>query len=50
MTAGSGIRSSDSKCTAVKSDLHHTMLGDRVSVIGLKGFASLGDDSEVTIE
>jgi hypothetical protein len=26
------------------------MLGDRVTAIGLKGFASLGDDSEVTIE
>jgi glucose-1-phosphate thymidylyltransferase len=38
------------KSTVVKSDLHHSMLGDRVTAIGLKGFASLGDDSEVTIE
>jgi len=38
------------KSTVVKSDLHHSMLGDRVAAIGLKGFASLGDDSEVTIE
>jgi len=30
------------------SKLHHSMLGDRVSVRGLTGTASLGDDSEVT--
>ena len=38
------------KSTVVKSDLHHSMLGDRVTMIGVKGFASVGDDSEVTVE
>ncbi len=28
-------------------DLHHSMLGDRVTVKGLRGTATLGDDSEV---
>ena len=38
------------KCTIVGSDLHDSMLGDRVSAIGFKGSATLGDDSEITVE
>ena len=30
-----------------KSTLHHSMLGDRVTVSGINGTASLGDDSEL---
>ena len=33
--------------TIADSTLHHSMLGDRVSVKGLRGSATLGDDSEV---
>jgi glucose-1-phosphate thymidylyltransferase len=35
------------KCTVLEATLHHSMLGDRVSVSGLKGVVTLGDDSEV---
>jgi glucose-1-phosphate thymidylyltransferase len=35
------------KSTVLDSTLHHSMLGDRVSIRGLKGVATLGDDSEV---
>jgi glucose-1-phosphate thymidylyltransferase len=35
------------KSVVLDSTLHHSMLGDRVSVRGLKGTATLGDDSEV---
>jgi glucose-1-phosphate thymidylyltransferase len=31
-------------------ELHHSMLGDRVVVRGLRGTATLGDDSEVVVE
>jgi glucose-1-phosphate thymidylyltransferase len=34
-------------CTIRDSQLHHSMLGDRVLVQGLRGTATLGDDSEV---
>jgi glucose-1-phosphate thymidylyltransferase len=37
------------KSTIVDSTLHHSMLGDRVSVRGLKGVTTLGDDSEVEV-
>ncbi len=33
--------------SVVDTQLHHSMLGDRVSVRGLRGTATLGDDSEV---
>ena len=36
------------RSTITDSHLHHSMLGDRVSVRGLNGVATLGDDSEVT--
>jgi NDP-sugar pyrophosphorylase family protein len=55
--AGSDIRDSrirhtliGDKSTIVKADLHDAMLGDRVKLIGFKGSATLGDDSEVTVE
>jgi glucose-1-phosphate thymidylyltransferase len=35
------------KSVVLDSTLHHSMLGDRVSIRGLKGVATLGDDSEV---
>lgn len=35
------------RCEVLDSTLHHSMLGDRVSVRGLKGSTTLGDDSEV---
>jgi glucose-1-phosphate thymidylyltransferase len=35
------------RSTILDSTLHHSMLGDRVSVRGLKGVTTLGDDSEV---
>jgi glucose-1-phosphate thymidylyltransferase len=35
------------KSTVLDSTLHHSMLGDRVSIRGLKGVAALADDSEV---
>ena len=35
------------ECAVLDSSLHHSMLGDRVNVRGLKGTATLGDDSEV---
>jgi glucose-1-phosphate thymidylyltransferase len=31
------------------ADLHHSMLGERVTVKGLRGSATLGDDSEVMV-
>jgi glucose-1-phosphate thymidylyltransferase len=34
-------------CAVLDSTLHHSMLGDRVSIRGLKGVATLADDSEV---
>jgi glucose-1-phosphate thymidylyltransferase len=37
------------KGSVVDSTLHHSMLGDRVSVRGLKGTTTLGDDSEVNV-
>jgi glucose-1-phosphate thymidylyltransferase len=55
--AGADIRDSrlrhtlvGARATVVHSDLHDSMLGDRVTAIGLKGSATLGDDSEVTVE
>jgi glucose-1-phosphate thymidylyltransferase len=36
------------KCTVIDSTLRHSMLGDRVSVRGLTGTVTLGDDSEVS--
>ena len=36
------------KSAILDSTLHHSMLGDRVSVRGFKGTTTLGDDSEVT--
>ena len=35
--------------TVLDSTLHHSMLGDRVSVRGLKGTTTLGDDSEIDV-
>jgi len=35
-------------CVIDGADLHHSMLGERVTVKGLHGTATLGDDSEVT--
>jgi hypothetical protein len=35
------------KSSVSGSTLHHSMLGQRVVVTGVKGMASLGDDSEV---
>ena len=37
------------QCEVVDSTLHHSMLGDRVSIRGLKGYTTLGDDSEVNV-
>ncbi len=37
------------KSTVLDTTLHHSMLGDRVSVRGLKGTATLGDDSEIDV-
>lgn len=37
------------KSTVLDSTLHHSMLGDRVSVRGLKGTTTLGDDSEIDV-
>ena len=37
------------KCTILDATLQHSMLGDRVSVTGLKGVVTLGDDSEVAV-
>jgi glucose-1-phosphate thymidylyltransferase len=36
------------KSTVVDCHLHHSLLGDRVSVRGLRGVATLGNDSEVS--
>jgi glucose-1-phosphate thymidylyltransferase len=38
------------RCILLDARLHHSMLGDRVSVSGLSGTVTLGDDSEVTAE
>jgi ADP-glucose pyrophosphorylase len=38
------------KCTIEGSTLHHAMLGDRVTVRGHHGTASLGSDSELVGE
>ena len=35
------------KSTITGSTLHHSMIGQRVVVSGVKGVASLGDDSEM---
>jgi glucose-1-phosphate thymidylyltransferase len=35
------------KSSIIDSTLHHSMIGDRVTLRGLKGTATLGDDSEV---
>lgn len=37
------------KSTVLDSTLHHSMLGERVSVRGLKGTTTLGDDSEIDV-
>jgi glucose-1-phosphate thymidylyltransferase len=36
------------KSTIIDATLHHSMIGDRVTIRGLKGTATLGDDSEVS--
>ena len=54
LEAGTRVRNSrlqhtivGQKCVIADSSLHHSMLGDRVTVQGLKGSSTLGDDSEV---
>jgi glucose-1-phosphate thymidylyltransferase len=57
LEAGSVVRHSQvsdsiigAKCTIEGSTLHHAMLGDRVTVRGHHGTASLGSDSELVGE
>jgi len=54
LEAGTRVRNSrlqhtivGQKCVIADSVLHHSMLGDRVTVQGFKGSTTLGDDSEV---
>jgi glucose-1-phosphate thymidylyltransferase len=54
LEAGTRVRNSrlehvlvGQQCVIADSALHHSMLGDRVTVKGIKGAASLGDDCEV---
>jgi glucose-1-phosphate thymidylyltransferase len=54
LEAGTRVRNSrlahtivGQKCVIADSALHHSMLGDRVTVQGFKGSTTLGDDSEV---
>jgi len=54
LEAGTRVRNSrlehvlvGQQCVIADSALHHSMLGDRVTVKGFKGAASLGDDCEV---
>ncbi len=54
LEAGTRVRNSrlqhtivGQKCVIADSVLHHSMVGDRVTVQGFKGATTLGDDSEV---